>query len=121
MNTTVIKFGGKERRIKFGMYAFERFQDVKGSGNFSNILQIFWGGICNGALDDGLDITLDEVSDVVEELVNNRDPVIATVVNLFYESNSFKKISEKADEAKKKTEQNTDGETLNHLPSESLD
>ena len=71
MNTT-IKIGGIDRKLRFGMYAMERMQEITGNGEYTALLKVLWGGLCNGSIGN-IQLSIEEAEILLEELIDNKE------------------------------------------------
>jgi hypothetical protein len=127
-----VNLGGRQRGIKFGMYAITLFNKLSENkliaGEMLSLKQavdLIYSGMVNNCVvkQEHPGFSYEEVTDWVEELFFDAEgqQSIVEIINTFSESRAVKigkKVAEGMDEDTKKKLMQTTGMTLNPLPSE---
>lgn len=129
-----VNLGGKQRGVKFGMYALTMFSKRTGKTlvpddviTIKQAADIVYCGLVNNCIvkEVDTDFTYEDVTDWVEEMFFDEkgQETLSKIIETFSNSRAIKhgqKLNEELDESKKNLNSTT-GTPLNPSPSEKLD
>lgn len=112
MNYTTIEILGKQRGIKFNIYAIEVLRSKFKEGSDASILYAaVWGGLLGNMYVKGEepDFTFEQLVDAIDDIVSVNPDALANVINCLNESKAWQETVKRGQEEldKKKQTENT--------------